>query len=82
MVTKHLGDIVIAPSYVSRRCFEDKVELEIKPKNCNNSSLVGLGQESYSERDDRGASRIMSTLFEVQERIPLLIIHSILHLIG
>ena len=32
--------------------------------------------------DDRGVSKAMAPLFTIEERIPLLLIHGILHLIG
>jgi ssRNA-specific RNase YbeY (16S rRNA maturation enzyme) len=34
------------------------------------------------ERDDRGVSLEMSTKFTLEERLPLLMIHSYLHLLG
>lgn len=46
--------------------------------------LTEKGREAYrAELDsDGGVNRKMSEVFTVQERIPLLIIHSVLHLLG
>lgn len=64
---KHLGDLVIAPSYVLRRCEEDN---------------IAKTNDELDLDDDRGVSREMANIFEVQGRIPLLIIHGMLHLLG
>lgn len=34
------------------------------------------------EDDDAGVSKAMSTVFTLEERIPLLLIHGMLHLVG
>lgn len=66
-VMKHLGDIVIAPAYVQRQCARDE-------KAFKDGSLEGA--------DDAGVSKEMSTKFTLDERIPLLIVHGMIHLLG
>jgi len=64
---RHLGDLVIAPSYVQQQCREDE-------------QLFRNNELDVSE--DAGVSREMATVFDVQRRIPFLIVHGILHLLG
>lgn len=64
---RHLGDLVIAPSYVLSRCQEDE-------------ELYRTGNLDLSA--DAGVSKMMATVFDVQKRIPLLIVHGLLHLTG
>ena len=64
---KHLGDIVIAPSYVKRACLKDL-------------ALKSIGKLDRSE--EKGCYREMGNVFDVQGRILLLIIHGLLHLLG
>lgn len=66
-VMKHLGDIVIAPAYVQRQCARDEEAFK-------DGSLNGL--------EDAGVSKEMSTKFSLEERIPLLIVHGMIHLLG
>lgn len=42
------------------------------------------GRAEFAEElaSDAGCSRAMATIFTVQERVPLLLIHSLLHLLG
>lgn len=63
----HLGDMIIAPAYVQRQCDKDK-------KNFDKGEL--------DVSNDAGCSKCMATLFSVQERLPLLLIHSALHMMG
>jgi len=66
---KHLGDLVIAPSYVQKQCSRDK-------------ELAEKGELGEDSAHDRGVSLQMSTMFDVQDRMPLLLIHGMLHLLG
>jgi rRNA maturation RNase YbeY len=65
---KHLGDIVIAPSYVKRQCIKDEKEYN---KNKN-----------YDNTNDDGVSLAMSKTFDLNQRILLLLIHGMIHLLG
>jgi rRNA maturation RNase YbeY len=42
----------------------------------------GKAEFAEEQASDAGCSRAMATMFTVQERIPLLLIHSLLHLLG
>lgn len=64
-----LGDLIVCPLYVDKQCQRDKQDF-------------GAGLLTEVDDDDRGVSKAVSTLFTVQERIPLLLIHGMLHLLG
>lgn len=64
---KHLGDIVISPKYVERACERDALLND---------------QGKLHRSDDRGCYREMKHIFSAHERIPLLLIHGLLHLLG
>eukprot|EP00611_Tribonema_gayanum_P029639 TRINITY_DN7992_c0_g1_i1.p1 TRINITY_DN7992_c0_g1~~TRINITY_DN7992_c0_g1_i1.p1 ORF type:complete len:272 (-),score=59.52 TRINITY_DN7992_c0_g1_i1:489-1304(-) len=64
-----LGEMMVSLAYVDRVIQQDKAEQE------------GQGQEEEEEHD-RGVSGAMSRVFTVQERLPLLCIHGLLHLVG
>ena len=64
---RHLGDIVISPAYVQRQCDRDKLDFESR---------------TLSSSEDRGVSLAMSTTFSLEERISLLLVHSMVHLLG
>jgi hypothetical protein len=63
-----IGDIVIAPSYVQRQCIKDE---KYKKKTDN-----------YDNTNDGGVSLAMSTIFDTNERIILLLVHGMIHLLG
>eukprot|EP00597_Dinobryon_sp_UTEXLB2267_P017325 CAMPEP_0201105986 /NCGR_PEP_ID=MMETSP0812-20130820/49025_1 /ASSEMBLY_ACC=CAM_ASM_000668 /TAXON_ID=98059 /ORGANISM="Dinobryon sp., Strain UTEXLB2267" /LENGTH=205 /DNA_ID=CAMNT_0047366125 /DNA_START=82 /DNA_END=699 /DNA_ORIENTATION=+ len=69
---KHLGDIAICPSYVMRQCARDLKYHEARPKNSPRDESVDAGISLAME----------SGYFTLEERIPLLLIHGILHLLG
>ncbi|KAG5189021.1 hypothetical protein JKP88DRAFT_243282 [Tribonema minus] len=62
-----LGEMMVSLAYVDRVIQQDKAEQD------------GQSQE---EEHDRGVSGAMSRVFTVQERLPLLCIHGLLHLVG
>lgn len=64
---KHLGDIVIAPNYVRRAC---KNDIELRKKGV----LV--------RDEDKGCYKELGYTFDMEKRLPLLIIHGLLHLLG
>eukprot|EP00981_Chlorochromonas_danica_P010694 scaffold3341_cov165-Ochromonas_danica.AAC.9 len=63
-----LGDIVISPQYVKKVISRDQ------------EALVEVGEGL--DEDDAGVSKAMANVFDVQERLPLLMIHGLLHLLG
>ena len=65
---KHLGDIVVAPAYVQRQCERDKSYYE--------------QDGSYDDDEDAGVSKAMAREFELDKRIDLLLVHSMVHLLG
>ena len=66
---KHLGDLIIAPAYVHRQMLRDK----------NDFTKYGA---DYLDDEDAGVSSELATAFTLEERIPLLMTHGMLHLIG
>lgn len=65
----NLGDMIIDIPYIIRRCQED---------------LADNSAESHSECDivERGVSGAMSTVYDPEERIHMLLVHGMLHLVG
>ena len=66
-IEKHLGDLVVSPAYVMRVCASDEADFK---------------QGLLDDNEDAGVSKAMSTVFTLEERIPLLLVHGMLHLIG
>ena len=66
-IEKHLGDLVISPAYVMKVCSRDEADHKL-----------GI----LDDDEDAGVSKAMSTVFTLEERIPLLLVHGMLHLIG
>ena len=73
----HLGDIVISPGYVQRVCDRDREEFARARENVAAGSVCTDGAER-----DAGVSLAMASCFSLEERLPLLLVHSLLHLIG
>lgn len=65
--SKILGDILISVPYVNRQIELDKKEQLIDPNH---------------SQHDGGVSKLMSAMYTFEERLPLLLIHSLLHLRG
>jgi probable rRNA maturation factor len=65
---KHLGDIFVCPAYIQKRINEDKAYFDKHGK--------------YDSSEVAGVSRAMASTFSLEERIDLLLIHSVLHLLG
>lgn len=66
---KHLGDVMISASYIHRQCLKDR-------------KMDEDGYEFDFDDDEVGVFRAMSGYFTVQERIPLLLVHGCVHLLG
>lgn len=87
----HLGDMIIDVPYVLRRIEEDRRYNE-KPSNDDlkyDEDVYGGyveddcdEHEDYVGEDDRGVSGIMSKVYNPQERLQLLLVHGMLHLVG
>jgi probable rRNA maturation factor len=65
---KHLGDIVVAPAYVHRQCEKDRSYFEV--------------DGSFDDDEDAGVSKAMAREFDLDRRIDLLLVHSMVHLLG
>ena len=77
----HLGDIVVSPAYVQRVCDRDLKDA----KSSSTSAPAATAEPPTSDflRDaDAGVSLAMSTRYTLEERLPLLLVHSMLHLLG
>lgn len=81
---KVLGDLVISPSFVLRQCAKDKAAVEaaasVKPTEVIKST-GSISAKDYVHLDEYGVTKAMSTEFTLEKRIPLLMIHGILHLL-
>ena len=66
----NLGDMMVDVPYVVRRCQEDKTD--------NQRSQVS----EDDNQDERGVSTAMSTVYDPEIRIHMLLIHGMLHLLG
>jgi ssRNA-specific RNase YbeY (16S rRNA maturation enzyme) len=66
---KHLGDIMVSAAYIHRQCMKDR-------------KMDEDGYEFDFDDDEVGVFRAMSSYFKVQERLPLLLVHGCVHLLG
>jgi rRNA maturation RNase YbeY len=90
----NLGDILIDVPYVMRSCQDDQTEEqepdttteasvdENRRKNNNNDENEDDEDEDIWVDDDRGVSGAMSTVFDPEVRINMLLVHGMLHLVG
>ena len=69
-----LGDMMLDVNYVIRRCEEDKGG-DVAERGENDA------EADYVD-DDRGVSGAMATVFDAEERIHMLLVHGMLHLVG
>jgi rRNA maturation RNase YbeY len=60
----NLGDLMIGPAYVMRRCEEDAED------------------QNPSDEEERGVSGAMARISDPEDRINMLLIHGMLHLVG
>jgi len=65
---KDLGDMMVSTAYVQRQCERDQAD------------WAAEGENQWSE--ERGASGAMARVYDVQGRLPFLVIHGALHLLG
>lgn len=75
-----LGDIVISPSYVLRSIARDQRDSHLRRHN--KSEEENREHEEEEEEEDAGVNLVMRDTFNLDDRITLLLIHSILHLLG
>lgn len=66
----NLGDMMLDVPYVIRRCQEDQQD---------NGDGGGMDD---GEEEDRGVSGAMATVYDPQDRINMLLVHGMLHLVG
>lgn len=84
----NLGDIIIDVPYVIRSCEEDRKSAQggLTSPNENSESGVSetIGEVDDDEwvDDDRGVSHAMSKVFNPEQRINMLLVHGLLHLVG
>jgi len=78
----NLGDMVIDVPYVMRRCEEDREFNESFEGEDDVEYEVEDDGDDYVGDDDRGVSGVMSTIYDPEQRIQLLLVHGMLHLVG
>eukprot|EP00553_Chaetoceros_curvisetus_P008174 CAMPEP_0204626804 /NCGR_PEP_ID=MMETSP0717-20131115/12646_1 /ASSEMBLY_ACC=CAM_ASM_000666 /TAXON_ID=230516 /ORGANISM="Chaetoceros curvisetus" /LENGTH=212 /DNA_ID=CAMNT_0051642861 /DNA_START=79 /DNA_END=713 /DNA_ORIENTATION=- len=74
-----LGDMMLDVPYVIRRVEEDK---EFYDSGEEEMAIEVDEDEEYVGDDDRGVSGVMATVFDPRQRIQLLLVHGMLHLVG
>jgi len=74
----NLGDMMIDVPYVIRRCQEDFEECS----NAANGAGWDHDDDDEDDVDDRGVSGAMAKVFDAEDRINMLLIHGMLHLVG
>jgi Predicted metal-dependent hydrolase len=77
----NLGDMMIDVPYVMRRCEEDR-EFNEGVEGEDDVEHEVEEDEDYVGDDDRGVSGVMSTIYDPEQRIQLLLVHGMLHLVG
>ena len=85
-----LGDMIVDVPYVMRRCEEDRIYYESSDEDGNSykEHIDGSDDEEEDEYDDyvgdddRGVSGAMANIYNAEERIHLLLVHGMLHLVG
>lgn len=82
-----LGDMMIDVPYVIRRCLEDQAEYklqQIKMSEHHNQNRVTNRVDGDTDEDERegGVSGAMSIVFDPEDRVNMLLIHGMLHLVG
>jgi probable rRNA maturation factor len=84
-----LGDMIVDVPYVMRRMEEDKLYYENDDETENDidhnedeGELDDDEYEDYVGDDDRGVSGAMASVYDIEKRIQLLLIHGMLHLVG
>ena len=66
---RHLGDLIVSPAYIHRQCMRDR-------------QMDEEGYEYDFEEGEGGVFRAMAGRFTVAERLPLLLVHGCIHLLG
>ncbi len=79
----NLGDMMVDVPYVMRRCEEDRKFNEGISDDDDDDNEEELDEYvDYVGDDDRGVSGVMSTIYDPQSRMQLLLVHGMLHLVG
>jgi probable rRNA maturation factor len=86
-----LGDMMVCVPYVIRRCQEDQQyneggdymeNDEANEYDEHDDDDEEGEEEGLEEGDDRGVSGAMSTIYDPERRIRMLLVHGMLHLVG
>ena len=83
-----LGDMMLDVAYVIRRCEEDRIAADGSAAGGDEAAegviVEGAENDAKSDNvdDDRGVSGAMSTVYDPEERIHMLLVHGMLHLVG
>mmetsp|Transcript_25980 Transcript_25980/g.56163 ORF Transcript_25980/g.56163 Transcript_25980/m.56163 type:complete len:119 (+) Transcript_25980:269-625(+) len=74
---KMLGDLVVAPEYVLRACQRDQADY-------NAAMASAEGEREFWEelQGDAGCSKRLATEFDLSKRVPIYLVHGMLHLLG
>jgi probable rRNA maturation factor len=75
----NLGDMLVDVPYVMRRCHEDQEEATAALKETDANANA---QETVSDSIERGVSGAMSTVYDPELRVHMLLVHGMLHLVG
>jgi ssRNA-specific RNase YbeY (16S rRNA maturation enzyme) len=80
----NLGDLLVDVPYVIRRCEEDRAYYEDEDNGEEECSDDDEEEDDYDEAedDDQGVSGAMSRVYDPEDRINMLLVHGMLHLVG
>jgi probable rRNA maturation factor len=72
-----LGDLLVDVPYVQRGCRDDEQDSQ-QQDDIDNDDI----EEYEEEEEERGVSGAMANVFDPEERIHMLLVHGMLHLVG
>jgi ssRNA-specific RNase YbeY (16S rRNA maturation enzyme) len=78
----NLGDLLVDVPYVIRRCEEDRAYYEDGEGESSDDEEEEDDDYDEAEDDDQGVSGAMSRVYDPEDRINMLLVHGMLHLVG
>ena len=77
-----LGEMMVDVPYVIRQCQEDKDYYEGSDSSDSEDGRSLSDSDSDVEEEDRGVSGAMANVYDPEQRIHMLLVHGMLHLVG
>jgi probable rRNA maturation factor len=73
----NLGDLLVDIPYVMRACRDDQEDVQD-----SNQGVEANGDDMDDDDDDRGVSGAMASVHDPEQRVHMLLVHGMLHLVG